>query len=61
MVAYTGQDGRRTRSNATSWPAATATAASARERPGGVLTAHTYDYGIWWLTVLADRRRRSTR
>jgi p-hydroxybenzoate 3-monooxygenase len=27
---------------------------SAASVPAGALTVHTYDYGAWWLTVLAD-------
>jgi p-hydroxybenzoate 3-monooxygenase len=27
---------------------------SAASVPAGALTVHTYDYGVWWLTVLAD-------
>jgi p-hydroxybenzoate 3-monooxygenase len=27
---------------------------SATSVPGDALTVHTYDYGVWWLTVLAD-------
>ena len=27
---------------------------SAASVPADALTVHTYDYGVWWLTVLAD-------
>ena len=27
---------------------------SAASVPAGAVTVHTYDYGVWWLTVLAD-------
>jgi p-hydroxybenzoate 3-monooxygenase len=27
---------------------------SAASIPAGAVTTHTYDYGIWWLTILAD-------
>ena len=30
---------------------------SAASAPAGAVTVHAYDYGIWWLTVLADAPR----
>lgn len=55
LVTYTGQDGQAHEIECDFVAGCDGDrGVSAGSVPAGAISVHTYDYGIWWLTVLAD-------